>query len=216
MHANPRSRIICFVCRRFYIQPLNKSIKTLLDSHYYNNSHFYHPNPSEQGNVCICRSEIDSDGLFFSFSFCLKNVPFLSLLFANKFYCTFSCRFFHLSSSRWGFFCLLPSHLFIGTVCCAFYTLHIYLNTFRGTNERETVCYTPCKVCMNKNITSKECWRDWQRKEKKKTHDNKKHTQNGRKKRTPSEWMWQSETFTITVDYNCRLKFLPVMCMPVE
>lgn len=85
------------------------------------------------------------------------------------------------------------------TDCCVFY---IYLNTFHVTNEWlyiVSVQYTRVKGAWTSILHCK-----------KKQKQRKQYTFTKRS----SEW-WQSETSTIMVDYNCRLKFLavPLVCM---
>lgn len=92
----------------------------------------------------------------------------------------------------YSFFFCIHYHLFIDRLLCVLYIFK----------------HVPCCKWIAEWCTRRHAERVTERK--KRVHEQVCTTWNKR-----NEW-WQSETFTITVDYNCRLKFLLVLnCVPV-
>lgn len=182
MHYNNNKNCIRSVCRCFlYLAVKQRHIKSVLDSHYIFFIHLSRWNRFRR--------------VIFLSSF-VQNVPFLSLVSCNtvhfllyRFYFDF---FFHLCRQVVTYLvyicvCVLLSPLYRQT---AVRFIYIFSNTFHVANEREAEplngVFSPCKE------ERRSAWTSMLNTEKR------------------NEW-WQSETFTITVDYNCRLKFLRVV-----
>lgn len=113
------------------------------------------------------------------------------------FHCIFLLQFFHLCRQvipyllyKFTSFFLSFCHLFIDKLLCVFIYMYIFKHVPYYKIEREA---EPLNSVLSFVVMLKEwAWTSMLNSEKR------------------NEW-WQSETFTITVDYKCRLKFLVML-----